>query len=85
MIKKDSGKTVNHIIKIMITKYNILIYKLVFCENHKANEKPELEMMFLLHDIHLYLGFNFHVCHYFINQHKQISTPVKYKTMLALN
>ena len=75
----------NQKFKIMIKKYNILICKLVFCENHNANEKSELEKMFPLHDINLYLGFNFHVCNYFINQHKQITTPVKYKTMLALN
>ena len=38
----------NQIIKLMIKKYNILIYKLVFCENHKANEKSKLEKMFPL-------------------------------------
>ena len=69
----------------MIKKYNILTNKLVFFENHKANKKSELEKMFPLHDIRLYLGFNFHVCDYFIIQHKQITTPVKYKTMLVLN
>ena len=57
----------------------------MFFENHKANKKSELEKMFPLHDIYLYLGFNFHVCNYFVNQNKQITTPVKYKTMLALN
>ena len=69
----------------MIKKYNISFYKLVFCENHNANQKSKLEKMFPLPDIHLYLGFNFGVSNYFINQHKQITTPVKCKTMLALN
>ena len=57
----------------------------MFFENHKANQNSELEKMFHLHDIHLHLGFNFHVCNYFINQHKQITTQVKYKTVLPLN
>ena len=56
-----------------------------FCENHTDNQKLELEKMFSLHDIRLHLGFNFHVCNYFINQYKQVTTQVKYKTMLVLN
>ena len=50
-----------------------------FCENHTDNQKLELEKMFSLHDIRLHLGFNFHVCNYFINQYKQVTTQVKYK------
>ena len=56
-----------------------------FFENHIDNQKLELEKMFPLQDIRLYLGFNFHVCNYFINQYKQVTAQVKYKTMLMLN
>ena len=38
--------------------------------------------MFPLLDMHLYLGFNFHICNYFMNQHKQITTPVNVSTKL---
>lgn len=41
-----------------------------FFENNTDNQKLELEKMFPLHDIRLDLGFNFHVCNYFISQYK---------------
>ena len=47
--------------------------------------QSELEKVFPLQDTHLYLSLNFYVCNYFINHHRQITTQVKYKTMLVLN
>ena len=56
-----------------------------FFKNHTDNQKLELEKMFPLHDIRLHQGFNFHVRNYLTNQFKQVTTQVKYKTMLVLN